>query len=196
MQRPKTINLPKPSFGQDQISLKKTLPYNGNVVSEKSFAFSFSCFDREHKLFNLGDKSSQDGVVSGNWFLDLIDCFKNVCNCNIYELKTSAHDLHPIDWEKTNAAPPQNYEQLDFKQFRISKSKGRVIGFSIDNVFYIMWFDPHHNLTDSEGYGTVAYHCRPQSEHEKNEQKIKELEEKTAYLMDELKAAEELLSGK
>ena len=196
MQRPKTINLPKPSFDQGQASFKKTLPYNGNVVSKKSFSFSFACFDREHDLFNLGDSSNDDGVVSGNWFIDLIECLRSVCNCNIYDLKTSMHDLHPIEWDKTNATPPKYGEQLEFQQFRINKSKGRIIGFNIDNVFYVMWLDPHHNLTDSEGYGTAKYHYRPQSEHEKNVQKITELEERNAYLMDELKAAEELLSGR
>jgi hypothetical protein len=192
----KTINLPKPSIDRDPAMIKRTLPYNGNAVTEKSFAFSFACFDREHELFNLGHDSSDGGVVSGNWFLDLIDCFKNVCNCNIYDLKTSMHDLHPIDWEKTNATPPQNYEQLDFKQFRINKSKGRVIGFSIDNIFYVMWFDPHHNLTDSDGYGTATYYYRPQSQYEQNVQKIKALEEENQYLKGELKSAEELLFGK
>ena len=121
------IKLPNPSIESDPAMIKRTLPYNGNAVTEKSFAFSFACFDREHELFNLGDNSNQCGVVRGNWFLDLIDCLKNVCNCNIYELKTSTHDLHPVDWESTNVTPPKNYEQLDFKQFRINKSKGRVI---------------------------------------------------------------------
>lgn len=192
----KMIKLPNPSIESDPAMIKRTLPYNGNAVTEKSFAFSFACFDREHELFNLGDNSNQCGVVRGNWFLDLIDCLKNVCNCNIYELKTSTHDLHPVDWESTNVTPPKNYEQLDFKQFRINKSKGRVIGFCLDNIFYVMWFDPHHNLTNSEGYGTATYHYRPQSDYEKNVQKLKVLDDENQYLKGELKAAEDLLAGK
>lgn len=52
---------------------KRTLPFNGAAVSEKSFSFSFACFDRSHDYFNLGD-NTPDGVVSGTWFLDLVDC--------------------------------------------------------------------------------------------------------------------------
>ena len=43
--------------------------------------------------------------------------------------------------------------QYEWYQFRISKSKGRVIGIKIDNVFYIVYLDPFHNLINSEGYG-------------------------------------------
>lgn len=34
---------------------KPTLPYNGSVVADTGFSFSFACFDHSHKLFNLGD---------------------------------------------------------------------------------------------------------------------------------------------
>ena len=37
-----------PSVGSPTENIVKTLPYNGNVVTEKGFSFSFSCFDRTH----------------------------------------------------------------------------------------------------------------------------------------------------
>ena len=43
----------------------------------------------------------------------------------------------------------------------IDKSSGRVIGVIINNVFYVVWLDPHHNLIDSEGYGTVKKYSAP-----------------------------------
>ena len=85
--------------------MKRTLPFNGKAVSEKSFSFSFACFDRSHELFNLGDTSAT-GTVSANWFLDLLDCLKSVSNMNISEMLTSLHDLHPVDWNKTNTSAP------------------------------------------------------------------------------------------
>ena len=42
-------------------------------------------------------------------------------------------------------------EQYEWWQFRISKSKGRVIGIFIENCFHIVWLDRYHNLTNSEG---------------------------------------------
>lgn len=192
MKTPKTINLPKPILGKEE-NAKRILPYNGSAVTAKSFALSFACFDRGHHLFNLGDNSSKDGVVSGRWFLDLIDCLKDVGNCNICDLKTSIRDLHPVNWSRANAQPPQCDEQLEYQQFRISKSKGRIIGFCIDNVFYIVWLDPHHNLTNSDGYGIATYHCYPKSEYEKCLETIKTLESDNQRIMDELNAAESLL---
>ena len=76
----------------------------------------------------------------------------------IHELKTSIHDLHPVNWKASNVSCPLNSDQLDFYQFRISKSKGRIIGIKIDNTFYVVWLDPHHNFSDSEGYGRAKYY--------------------------------------
>ena len=151
------FNLPKPIINEQSGNLQKTLPYNGNAVTEKSLSFSFACFDRTHELFNLGDNSSE-GIIPGGWFLDLLDCFKSISNMTITQAQVSPHDLHRIQWEKTNTSPPQNGEQYEYWQFRINKSKGRVIGFKIDNIFYVVWLDPHHNLTNSEGYGKENFY--------------------------------------
>lgn len=170
-----------------------TLPFNGSAVSEKSFSFSFSCFDHSHELFNLGD-SCADGVICGNWFIDLLDCLKNVNTMTVQEVKTSTYDLHPVDWDNANAKKPQGADQQEYWQFRINKSKGRVIGILIDGVFYIVWLDPHHNLTDSEGYGKATYYNRGLSIYEQQEQRIQSLIDDNQRLQEELKAAEELLT--
>lgn len=189
----KKINLP--SVNKSIVNEKRLLPFNGTAVTEKSFSFSFACFDRSHELFNLGDTTS-DGVVGGKWFLDLLDCLKSVSNKSITELKNSLHDLHPITWSKTNTKAPDNSEQCDYWQFRINKSKGRIIGFLIDGVFYIVWLDPHHNLTDSEGYGGVKNYRAGLSIYETQEKTISELNDRIEYLQNELNTAYELLSGK
>lgn len=117
-------------------------------------------------------------------------------NKNVPELIQSVHDLHPIDWEKTNCSPPENYEQLEYWQFRINKSKGRVIGFRIDNIFYITWIDPYHNLTDSEGYGGVDWYKPGKTDFEKQQERIAELEERNRSLQEENIALNELLFDK
>ena len=165
MRKGKTTNrglkLPSPILPTYDKPSRLALPYNGSALTEKSFSFSFACFDRQHELFNLGDNSAPDGVVSGRWFLSLLDCLKSVSNQRISDLRSSVHDLHPIDWGKANTSPPSGFEQLEYWQFRVNKSRGRVIGFKIDNTFYVVWLDPHHNLTDSEGYGKVQRHRPP-----------------------------------
>ena len=174
----------------------KTLPYNGNAVTEKSFSFSFSCFDRTHELFNLGD-TTEDGTVGGPWFLDLLDCLKSVCNSTFAELQQShTHDLHPIDWSKTNTCAPPCSQQCDYWQFRINKSKGRIIGTIIDNVFYIVYLDAHHNLTDSDGYGRAVQYYAPLSIYEAQEKKIVDYEERIRHLQEENQAYEDIFNGK
>lgn len=174
---------------------KTTLPFNGNAVTEKSFSFSFACFDRSHELFNLGD-STTEGVVSGKWFLDLLDCLKSVSNKTIVELKSSLHRLHPITWSKTNTKSPVNSEQCEYWQFRINKSKGRIIGFLIEGVFYVTWLDPHHNLTNSEGYGGARKYCPPLSIYESQVIKIDEKENTIKNLTEEIGVYKELLNEK
>ena len=192
MPQDKTIKLPRAASIASNTN-SRTLPYNGNAVSEKSFSFSFSCFDRSHKLFNLGESTTPDKAVSGAWFLTLLDCFKDVCNTTKMDLKRKPHLLHPVDWKNANATAPQNSEQLEYWQFRLNKSRGRVIGFFIDSVFYIVWLDKHHNLCDSEGYGGVAYFVHPSNEYEILEAKLHLLQEENERLGQELEAANQLL---
>lgn len=171
---------------------KLPLPYNGNAVKEKGFSISFSCFDRSQEEFNLGGCSG-DGTIGGKWFLDLLDCLKNVGRMTIPELKASMYDLHPIDWDKTNVGRPSDSEQLEYWQFRINKSRGRVIGFKLDNIFYVVWLDPHHNLTDSEGYGTVKTYKKPQSEYETLCEEVDFLKAENSQLKGDLELAYKMM---
>lgn len=110
------------------------------------------------------------------------------------EMKASIHDLHPIDWDKTNTTMPNGSYQCEYWQFRINKSKGRVIGVMMDGVFYIVWLDPHHNLTNSEGYGTENWYKPALSLYETQERTIGYLREEINRLTADLKAAEDLLN--
>lgn len=190
MTKPKSIELPP--VGKQILTPGRTLPFNGYAVSEKSLSFSFSCFDRSEPLFNLGSGDSE-GVLSGRWFVDLLDCLKNVSNTTIPDLQTSMHDLHRINWKHTNVHQPANSVQYEYWQFRVSKSKGRVIGILIDRVFYLVWLDPHHNLTNCDGYEGPKKYNPPQSEYEQLEAQNNELKAENKKLKDDLEAAEKLL---
>lgn len=189
--RHKTTNLPAvvvPPVKQ------KTLPYDSNAVVSKGFSFSFENFDREEPLFNLGDESGKDRVVSGKWFLDLLACLKDASGYKDRQEWRTKRDLHPVDWDHANAPKPANVDQYEYYQFRINKSRGRVIGYFIDETFYIVWFDPHHNLTDSEGYGTATYYNRPRSEYEDLLNELHEYKEKDQKSQKYIEELEELLS--
>lgn len=172
------------------------LPFNGRFVAEVGFSLSFSAFDRSHEFFNLGD-SNPTKTLEGAWFIDLLDCLKSVTSMTVENLQRSPHKLHPIDFSKTNLKKlPKRYEQCEFWQFRINKSKGRVIGVRAGKVFYVVWLDPHHNLTNSEGYGKIDYYPPGKSAYELLQEKIANLQEEIANLQEELEAYKELFSEK
>ena len=172
-----------------------TLPYNGQVVEERGFSFSFACFDRTHELFNLGGTAA-DCTVGGAWFIDLLDCLKSISGMTFDEARASKHELHPVRWNRTDVSRPKSSDQCEYWQFRISKSKGRVIAILIGNVFYVVWLDPHHNLHDSEGYGGANRYRAGKSEYELQEERMEELKSRCEHLEGELKIAEELLFDK
>ena len=187
------VNLPKVSIPEPSASQK--LPYNGQVIADSGrFSFSFVCFDRTEKLFNLGS-NEPDKTVSGKWFIDLMDCLKSISGMTVNEAVCSMHDLHRIDdWKKTNMKqPPKGYEQQEYYQFRINKSKGRVIGILIDSVFYIVWLDPYHNLTNSVGYGGANIYKPALSLYEEREKQIAEQAAEIKKLKADLDEAYNLL---
>lgn len=170
----------------------RILPYDGELTPDMGFTFSFAAFDRGHKLFNLGGNGS-DGVVPGGWFLDLLDCLKSIGKKTFAEIKQAPYSAHPVDWEKANTRKPDGGAQCEYWQFRLNKSKGRVIGTLIDGVFYVVWLDPHHNLTDSEGYGGVDWYKPGMSEWERQSEKLRQMEEENQKLREDLETMYELL---
>ena len=143
------------------------LPFNGRYVSDRIMAYSFSCLDRHHALFNLGNDKTDDEPVPKEWFLDLLDCLKEVGGKTIQEMKNSPWYLHPVNWRHANVRCPTHEQQHEYWQFRLGKSRGRIIGIKIDSLFYVIWLDAHHNLTDSEGYGGAQSYRQPTSEYER-----------------------------
>lgn len=179
----------------------RTLPYNGKVASQASVVFSFARFDREHELFNLGDDLTKPRPLPEEWFVSLLESLKEASSRTIPELKNPPFQLHPVKWDNANASKPADDSQLEYWQFRLTKSTGRVIGFIIPSdeslrVFYIVWLDAHHNLTDSEGYGTTTYYARPFSAYERLERICEYQRQQIEKLKSDLNAMEELLDEK
>ena len=168
-----------------------------NAKENEKVLFSFDFLDRYHELFNMGDNKNNPLSTEVGWFLDLLDCLNNVSKMSRIEFKeNTTYDLHPVNWNGANVGCPENMEQYEFWQFRISKSKGRIIGIFIENCFHIVWLDRYHNLTNSEGYGKEKRFNIPLSLYE-----IKEIELNRAYdrireLEEENNAYEDLLGYK
>lgn len=154
----------------------------------KKIVFSFECID-QNEYFNL------DGTCQ-NWSADLFDTLQKVSAIKIKEItsgnysgKNSTLRIH----RHQNATPPckvpENILLDDMWQIRISKSKGGIHGIFSENIFYVIWFDPQHNLYPDKNHGGLkkiippSTCCKDRDSEIKNLIiKIQELEEDRKFL--------------
>ena len=61
--------------------------------------------------------------------------------------------VHTHENAKPPCSLPSGVKLRDFYQMRISKSKGGIHGVFSENVFYVMWMDPLHNMYPDDRYG-------------------------------------------
>ena len=110
-----------------------------------------------------------------------------------YSGKNSTFRIHPHKDVKNPCSTPSGVNLEDMWQIRISKSKGGIHGVFSENVFYIIWFDPHHNLYPDENQGGLTKVIPPSTCCKDREAKMEELQTTITQLKENLAAAEELL---
>ncbi|OZB90045.1 hypothetical protein [Paenibacillus sp. XY044] len=114
--------------------------------SKEKIVFSWRYFDGKHEAFNCGNADK-------SWFMDLMEVMKNVSNMSLNEyMQCKPLRVHSHDWSKVTykydhlTAEQVKQIENDTTQFSISQAKGRVHGFLIENLLFVVWFDPDHNL--------------------------------------------------
>lgn len=136
--KPKKTQLSKES----QSSIRPT-----EIKSRQGISFSFKYYDASHDKFSCNGK---DGL----YWQTLVNRLRDISGLTALQLRQGGNKTlrcHPIDWSKTseNSFGLKDEEQLvDIPyQFSLSSNEhGRVHGFIIDEVFYIVWLDPNHLL--------------------------------------------------
>lgn len=132
---------------------KRIEPTNiGENNKPNTVLFSFEAIER-NEYFNL------DGTCQ-NWAADLIETMQKVSGLTMSEIyagkysgKTSPFRIHQHEKANAPCKVPPTVSLENMWQIRISKSKGGIHGIFADNVFYVIWFDPHHNLYPDENHG-------------------------------------------
>lgn len=136
----------KPNFpGKLNPQIKPHAPRERSVIS-----FSFKHLHLDHPKFSVEGRDSR-------YLIKLLCRLKDVCSFTAAELcvnNSPSLRAHPIAWSDTTE--PQGFAHLNEQlrgttpyQFQISSNEhGRVHGFFIDNVFFIVWLDPSHSLYD------------------------------------------------
>lgn len=117
---------------------------------KRQVLFSFQ-FYRQRDYFGLGDCDRM-------WYVLLTNALSCVSQMTFGELINNAKGLHyhKIQWDHRNIpVQPADFDWIpemfraELWQFHITKSRGRVIGFMSDNVFYVVLLDPEHNIQPS-----------------------------------------------
>jgi hypothetical protein len=133
----------------------KHLPSNADKAIDKYSArisFSFHFLNHGHDKFNANSKKAP-------YFIKLIERLKNISGIEKSQLITYSNKAlrcHLIKWERTTekgfGIPNEDVIVEEPMQFNISVNEhGRIHGFFIGNVFYIVWLDPDHKLYSNEG---------------------------------------------
>lgn len=149
---PKKIHIPK----QKKEDCNKISPQNITENTEdKKVVFSFETLER-NEYFNL------DGTCV-RWSSDLFETIKKVSKITMREIhagkysgKTSPFRIHRHNNAKPPCEVPNNILLDELWQIRISVSKGGIHGLFIDNIFYVLWLDPQHNLYPDKNHGGLV----------------------------------------
>lgn len=143
--------------------------------------FSFEAVEK-NEYFNL------DGICQ-NWAADLFDTMQKVSRIALkdiyagkYSGKTSPFRIHRHEDAKPPCKLPSNILLEDMWQIRISISKGGIHGIFFDNIFYVIWFDPQHNLYPDKNHGGLKKVIPPSTCCKDRDMEIEQLKEENDRL--------------
>ena len=151
----------------DSSVLKSFAEESYRKISNEKLRISFKFVDWESEEFFIHG-------LSQKYYELLFDAFNDIQNSTADDIKQQTHPrLTPkfINWKGDStitrssfpdkikdALRPQSgndenelqkqYEEMtrDSFELRVAKGYGRIHGFIFDNTFYVVWFDPAHNL--------------------------------------------------
>lgn len=113
-----------------------------------SLRFSFKYLQTQNPKFSVRDRDP-------NYFTAFLERLRDLSTLTAPEVKMNRSQslrCHPIKWRETTEPNgfgiPNEQELVTIPyQFSLSTNEhGRVHGFFIEDVFYIVWLEPNHNL--------------------------------------------------
>lgn len=152
--------------------------------------FSFSALERT-EYFNLD-------ATCANWSSELFDMLKNTSGYSKAELIRGVIGTYRVHNHEKASPPnplPNGVALKDCYQIRISKSKGGIHGVFNENVFYVIWLDPLHNMYPSDTYGGLKVIKPPKTCCRDIEEKIAELEAENQKLQEECSFLKEAIEA-
>lgn len=140
------------SIPKAKVSKGNRIPTANTNSQTNNVVFSFKTLDKT-KYFNLD-------ATCESWSSDLFDTLCTVSSIPVsdimagrYSGKQSPLRIHRHPNANPPSPVPNGIDISELWQIRISLSKGGIHGIFSDNVFYVIWLDPQHNLYPSENHG-------------------------------------------
>ena len=179
----------------EKIATESRIPFvKPSIGRDERLLFSFSAIQRDD-YFNL------DGTCQ-NWASELFLTLQKVSDITLsdvyagkYSGKNSPLRIHSHRDVKNPCSSPVGVNVEDMWQIRISKSKGGIHGVFSENVFYVIWFDPQHNLYPDENHGGLKRVMPPSTCCKDRDEEINTLKNTITSLESEVRVYEELLNG-
>ena len=156
-----------------------TIPPHFIPMTEK-VTFSFSALEKT-KHFNLD-------ATCPNWSSELFEMLRNVSNYSKTELISGRLRTYRVHNHETAHPPdplPDGVALKDCYQIRISKSKGGIHGVFNENVFYVIWLDPLHNMYPDDRYGGLKVITPPKTCCMDRNEALEELKRENAQLKED-----------
>ena len=135
--------IPEPNTATENKIRKPYLPTPSNKI-----VFSFEILDR-NDYFDIG----YDCV---EWLGDLLETMKQVSaltKTDLFSGRFKTYRVHNHEKAKCPCKIPSGIELKDMHQIRVAASKGGIHGIFSDDVFYVVWLDPMHNLYPDDRHG-------------------------------------------
>lgn len=161
-------------------SKNKSKDYTGEALKiirakqqkDEKIKVTFENLDLKNDLFNLGKNLSE------SWLTSFMDAMKQLTNITRSELASNQNYIkqfkpHGYKFKRNCHKCGDNCklisEQVEGIQLRVNKGYGRIHGYFIDNIYYVVHIDPYHNMSDCVGYPKHKKVVPPEEYHEKLE---------------------------
>ena len=127
-------------------TIKKTSTEEVEKIKAKTISFSFKYLDTNHSKFPFDSKNP----IYWQALIRRLSDLSKLTRLELIQNSSKALRFHKIDWkdtsEKSFGLPEKQRVEIPY-QFSVSSNEyGRVHGFFIHEVFYIVWLDPNHQL--------------------------------------------------
>ncbi|MCF6337724.1 MAG: hypothetical protein L3J84_07190 [Gammaproteobacteria bacterium] len=129
--------------------IQSNTPIHPTITADnETIRFSFKHLALNHNKFSFEGKTHE-------YFGKVFERLKNISSLTASEIfsnRSSSLRTHPINWDDTTEKTGfthlnQQLRQIPAYQFQISSNEhGRVHGFILDNIFFVIWLDPEHRL--------------------------------------------------